>query len=171
MGVEQIGGVSIVAMLVVVAAAMIAGTCACAPAGYYRRVATFPPGSKWLDNDWEYVADVRVLFKGGEYRKSDKTVQILVYGFDRERLLEDELTVECASVEATITWAEFGVLEVELEEEGVEYEGSDAKYNDPYSVALARSGPRPLARLSYRYNDTAKRFERVRTAFPERPEP
>jgi hypothetical protein len=51
--------------------------------------------------------------------------------------------------------------QVDLFEEGIENTGKDAQYNDPYSVALAPSGPRRLMTLRYRYDSAKKIFERV----------
>jgi hypothetical protein len=125
-------------------------------------VGYFPPGTTYL-GDWKYIAELYVETSdpGSMSVRQDKDVWIRVTDRVGVRLLDDKLSVRRCHVVARTTWERFDTLRVDLSEAGVQYTGKDAQYNDPYSVALARSGPRQFLTLRYRYNSEERVFERV----------
>lgn len=135
----------------------------CQPRQYSAHYFSFPPQSQ-PESGWQYLLKVTssTEAKGSEYRKSEKDVSIVIEDRQKRRLLDDRLRFNCASIESSATWGKFEEIQVDLVEVGNEYRGSEARHNDPYSVALARSGPRQFAHLLYRFDATAKVFKRVR---------
>lgn len=128
---------------------------------WITKVETFPQGVPYPSDSWQYVVEVRTETAQQLYQRSKKRVSLEVRDRSGVRVLRDKLEYDCAGVETTVTWNTLDVLEIELWEVGVEYEGADAKYNQPYSVELARSGPRILAKLVYRFDPETERFERT----------
>jgi len=93
---------------------------------------------------------------GSLFSLQNKDVWIRVEDPEGNRLLDDRLPrMRSGMVEGKVRWTDFNHLEVELLEVGY------AKSDDPYAVALAKSGPRPLLSLTYQYNHALKKFERV----------
>lgn len=106
---------------------------------------------------------------GGASALQDKHVWIRVRrakGNDPPRLLNDELFFRCSSIKAYVRWETFETLEIDLVEKGHEYTGDDAPHNVPYSVEMARNGPRRLARLTYVYDEASGQFVRSRANYP-----
>lgn len=124
-------------------------------AGYY------PAGATYADYDYEAVLYTETSDSGSMYDLQDKAVWIRVEDQAGKRFLNDKIEVRACMVEGTAVWSPFEDLAVELVEVGYERQGAEASRNDPYSVALARSGPRTIATLRYHYNEEKKRFEKV----------
>lgn len=123
----------------------------------------YPPGTNYM-TDWTYeaVLYVETSESGTMYRLQDKDIWIRVEDRQGKRLLNDKIELRCCMVEGKANWSEFGTLEIALYEEGLERAtGETVPLDDPYSVALAKSGPRKMVTLTYHYNEKMKRFEKV----------
>jgi len=106
---------------------------------------------------------------GGAPSLQDKRIWIRVRETGREDsplLLDDELFFRCCDIGAYVRWQQFDTLEVDLIEQGHEYETEYASANGTYSVELARNGPRRLALLTYVFDKQQGRFVRSRVHYP-----
>jgi hypothetical protein len=117
----------------------------------------FPPGTSyttsWTQKAFWYAETGEA---GSMYMRQEKDVWIRVEDRNGNRLLNDKMHFRCCQVVGKCTWVRFDTLNIELLEEG------DATVGDPYSAALAKSGPRTIAKLTYRYNAPRGQFEHVR---------
>ena len=118
----------------------------------------FPTGSDYVHHDWNYmvVLTVETSDAGPMTRLQNKTVFISVVDRSGKRLLNDRVDVRSCMVVGRSTWATFENLEVVIREEGA------ADSGDPYSVALAKSGPRTVMKLRYEYDKGSASFRRIR---------
>lgn len=124
----------------------------------------YPPGTTYM-TDWKYeaVLYVETAEPGTMYRLQDKKIWIRVDDREGKRLLDDKVELRCCMVEGKASWSEFETLEIVLYERGLERAtGENVPLDDPYSVALAKSGPRKMVTLKYRYDEKKRRFEKVK---------
>lgn len=118
----------------------------------------FPPGSHWEGSgDWTHEMWIDASTDARMVRRSEKDVRITIRDRNKKPLLDDNLKVTCADVEAKVTWKEFEQVDVELLEFGNRF-----ATDDPYNVALVKSGPRSLIKLEYLYDRIEKRFKRIK---------
>ena len=129
----------------------------CPNYNYAFKVFSYPPGSKPHESDWEYFGKVVHYSKekGPLTNKSKKYVEIVIYDREKNKLLEDKYTFQCASIEATIAWEEFEDLQISLFERGSKHA------EDDYNKELLKKGPVLLIELKYKFNEATKKFERV----------
>jgi hypothetical protein len=119
--------------------------------GYY------PPGSDEMTSKFGAVVYEETAASGSMYDRQDKDVWVRVETntSNGPRLLDDHLGhIYACWVTGTVRWTTFNHLHVDLEEEG----WPDS--SDPYSVALAKFGPRHLMSLDYVYDQASKHFVR-----------
>lgn len=116
----------------------------------------FPPGTTY-QYGYAYGAFwyMETSDSGSTYSRQEKDVWVRVEDRKGARLLNDKMHFRCCQIIGKCSWSRFDTLDVELLEEG------DANVGDPYSAALAKTGPRTIARLKYRYDATNGQFERV----------
>lgn len=115
----------------------------------------FPPNLKPHEGNCEYVASV--YYSGNFTRKSAKTIKIAIQDKDEKVVLDDQLTVECISMEVIEDWKTVNKLSIKIGEVG-----NPHVRNNTYNNELLISGARPLYELYYNMNKLG-RFERVKT--------
>ncbi|MHB9054492.1 MAG: hypothetical protein ACYC5F_11015 [Thermoleophilia bacterium] len=126
-------------------------------------VGFYPRGTSY-EGAWEYKAWLYVETRdsGTMARLQDKTVWLRVEDRDGRLLLDERLEMRACKVRGTAEWESLDRLVVRLSESGIERAtGETELLDDPYSVELARSGPRELMTLTFRYNSQTARYERV----------
>jgi hypothetical protein len=125
-----------------------------------------PPTSRQemnFESDWQYAASWAAGSRqpGSSFLLQDKTVWIYIENKAGTRLVEDKFELHCCHPVATAYWPRAEYVEITLSEEGLERYTGGSPVEDPYSVALAKSGPRGILKLTYEYDAKAKRFRRT----------
>ena len=121
---------------------------------------TFPSSPDPYYADWHYRMWVIIATHGAPVLLNRKTVRVLVINKGEQNVLRDEHTYTAASVEPEIIWKDAESLTVMLYERGSKYA------EEPYNVALLRSGPRLLEELQYRFDHETGTFQRVAAPGP-----
>lgn len=129
--------------------------CGCGYTPYSGQAFSYPPGSKPHEDNWEYSGRVIVTSrqKGSFAKKSKKIVYIVVKDRNKHKHLSDKMRFECGSIEASITWDQFEILEIILYEVGNKFE------DDDYNKELLKKGPVLLVHLRYTYDYKSKEFK------------
>ena len=115
---------------------------------YNSQYFSFPPGSKPHEDDWTYLCQIISWdpFWKNSTEKGNRKVQIFIQDTEKHDLLQDELKVESASIDAKIKWEDRQHIELMLYERGNEYA------EDEYNKLLIKNGPRHLVTLNYFWN-------------------
>lgn len=115
---------------------------------------TFPVGSQFLNNDWDYLGKVVTtsLESGPVTNRSKKRIEILIIDKDEKKYLDDKYNAICADITAEIKWTVFDKLSITIIEKGNPYA------NDSYNKTLIRKGPKELFRFTYIFNNTLGKF-------------
>lgn len=100
--------------------------------------------------DWASGGEI-----GSSFRLQDRTVWVYIRNHAGDVLAEDKFELTSGHPDGTAYWPRPEYVEITMSEVGYD------KSNDPYGVALARSGPRPMFRLTYQYDSGTKKFRRT----------
>lgn len=134
--------------------AIISST-ACSKKDYTFQLFCFPPGSEPHKNNWEYTANVTAFSSQTPVtKKSKKNVRITVYDKKETIFLKDAFEFESTSIKAKVAWDKFEEISVELMEVGNKFS------KDPDNIALVKSGPNTLMKITYQYDPQSKEFKR-----------
>jgi len=115
----------------------------------------FPPESNKYNDNWEYKGYIFVEGYGSHILKSNKRIRITVKDRKDQLLLDEKLTLTCASLRSQISWTDFEKLEIILFEKGNKYS------DDSYNRELVKKGPNTLTVLTYAFNSQLGKFERL----------
>lgn len=138
---------------IVVAVSVFFLACSCSGSDYTTQYFTFPPDSKPHENNWQYMAVIKVSSdKRPITAKSMKTVEIKVHDQNKALYLGDVFRFGSASVRANVSWEIFEEIKVELLEEGNKFA------EDSYNRKLVKEGSNHLLEITYRYDPKSEKF-------------
>ena len=75
-----------------------------------------------------------------------RKIEIFIYDKKENKLLHDEIILDCASLEREISWDKFDSLTIKLYERGNQFA------NNEYNKKLIKEGQRHLITLNYSWN-------------------